>query len=97
MEVKAKAASELLEIWANQNDYVAEMVTLVKAEIERRNLYTRNIHVFTVEEKKKREEEEAAKALSKFTFLRHLAFLQPKMFGWVKRTWIYIKHILPSP
>ena len=80
MEVKAKADSELLEIWANQNDYVTEMVTLVEAEIKRRNLDTSSIHGFTVEEMK---EEETAKALPKFTFLHHLTFLEPKIFGWI--------------
>jgi hypothetical protein len=58
-EVNAKTDGELLEIWANQSDYVAEMVTWVKGEIERRKLDTRGIYVFTVEEK-----EEAAEASS---------------------------------
>ena len=80
MEVKAKAASELLEIWANQNDYVAEMVTLVKAEMRKaKSLHTQHPRSHS-RRKEEEEEEEAAKALSaKFTFLRHLAFLQPKM------------------
>jgi hypothetical protein len=68
-EVKAKEDSELLEIWANQNDYVAEMVTLVKTEIKRRNLDTSGIHVPTVEEKK-----EAREASSNFTLARQVAF-----------------------
>ncbi len=70
-EVKAKTDSELLEIWADQNDYVAEMMAWVKTEIERRNLDTSGTHVFTVEEK-----EEAAEASSNFTLVRILAFSQ---------------------
>lgn len=55
-EVRAKADSELLEIWESQNDYVAEMVTWVKAEIERRNLDTSGICVRSVEEIKEARE-----------------------------------------
>jgi len=52
-EVKAKTDGELLEIWANQISYVADMVTWVKAEIERRHLDTSGLHVITEEERKK--------------------------------------------
>jgi hypothetical protein len=49
-EVRAKTDSELLEIWANQKDYIAEMVTRVNSEIERRNLDISGIHITTAKE-----------------------------------------------
>lgn len=55
-QIKAKTDSELLEIWEHQNDYIKEMVTRVKAEIERRNLDTSGIHVDTQEEIEKKKE-----------------------------------------
>jgi hypothetical protein len=55
-QVKAKTDSELLEIWEHQNDYIAEMVTRVKAEIERRDLNTSGIRVITLEEIEKKKE-----------------------------------------
>jgi hypothetical protein len=61
-QVKAKTDSELLEIWEHQNDYMAEMVTRVKAEIERRNLDTSGIHVSTPEEIEKKKEGAQAKS-----------------------------------
>lgn len=61
-QVKAKTDSELLEIWGHQNDYIAEMVTCVKAEIERRNLDTSGIHVITPEETEKKKEEAQTKS-----------------------------------
>jgi hypothetical protein len=70
-EVNSKTDGELLEIWANQNDYVAEMVTWVKGEIERRKLDTRGIYVFTVEEK-----EEAAEASSSRAIVNLVTFGQ---------------------
>lgn len=54
--VKTKTDSDLLEIWVHQNDYVPEMVTSVKAEIERRNLDTSGLHVITREETEKKKE-----------------------------------------
>ena len=73
-EVKEKTDSDLLEIWANQNDYVAEMMTWVKSEIERRNLDTSGVYVFTAEEKK-----EAVETSSRLIFVHILAFFQAGM------------------
>ena len=56
LEVHAKTDSDLLEIWVHQNDYVTEMVTRVKAEIERRNLDTSGIQVITPEEIERKKE-----------------------------------------
>lgn len=61
-QVKAKTDTELLEIWEHQNDYIAEMVTRVKAEIDRRNLDTSGIRVVTLEEIEKKKEAAEAKA-----------------------------------
>jgi hypothetical protein len=61
-QVKAKTDAELLEIWEHQNDYMAEMVTWVKTEIERRNLDTSGIRVITLEEVEKKKEVAETKA-----------------------------------
>jgi len=73
-EVKAKTDSQLLAIWANQNDYIAAMVTLVKTEIDRRNLDTSVIQVPTVDEIKK-----VSKASSNLRLARVLGFIQGAM------------------
>ena len=73
-EVIEKTDGELLEILANQNDYVAEVVTWVKDEIESRNLDTGGIHVVTVEES-----EQAAEASSSFAIVRLATFGQGGM------------------
>ncbi|MGB6197997.1 MAG: hypothetical protein WA871_11495 [Candidatus Acidiferrales bacterium] len=73
-QVRAKTDSELLEIWTNQKDYIIEMVTRVKTEIERRNLDTTGIHVITVEEVEKKKA--AAQALSEFKQARGAAVFQ---------------------
>ena len=53
-EVEAKADGDLLEIWAHQTDYMPEIVTRAKAEIQKRNLDTGAIHVVTAEEIEKK-------------------------------------------
>jgi hypothetical protein len=65
-EVKAKTDDELLEIWANQNDYVDKVIAWAKAEIERRNLNTSSIYVPTFEEKKEAREASSNFALARF-------------------------------
>jgi hypothetical protein len=70
-EVKAKSDEELLEIWANQNDYVSQVVEWAKAEIEKRNLDTSGVYVVTLEEK-----QEAKETLSNVALARFAAFGQ---------------------
>src|SRR5579859_67355 len=48
--VNSKTDSELLDIWAYQADYIAEMVTVVREEIERRQLDTSGIRVRSADE-----------------------------------------------
>jgi len=71
--VKAKTDGELLEIWEHQTDYVADVVSRVKAEIERRNLDTSGIQVITLEEVEK--EKEATQAKSDRTWARAMALV----------------------
>lgn len=49
-DIRAKTDAELLDIWANQTDYVGEVVEWVRQEIERRSLDVGAIHVRTAEE-----------------------------------------------
>ena len=70
-EVKAKPENELLEIWANQNDYLPEVVKWVKEEIGRRGLDTSGIHVPTAEEIK-----EQGEVLRDINSVRILIFFQ---------------------
>ena len=72
-QVKAKTDSELLEIWEHQNDYIEEMVTRVKAEIERRKLDTSGIRVVTLEEIEKKKE--VAETKAERNFARGVALL----------------------
>jgi len=72
-QAKAKTDSELLEIWEHQNDYIEEMVTRVKAEIERRNLDTSGIRVITLEEIEKKKE--VAETKAERNFARGVALL----------------------
>lgn len=70
-DIKAKTDGELLEIWANQNEYRSEIVEWVKTEIETRRLDTSGIHVRTAEDIKQDTE-----VSSSFAFVRILAILQ---------------------
>ena len=58
-DVRAKPDDELLDIWANQLEYVQEMIPWVKDEIERRHLDTSHIHVRTPDEIRADEEKES--------------------------------------
>ena len=49
-KVKAKSDDELLDIWANQHDYLQEVVLWVKAEINRRQMDVSGFHVPTPDE-----------------------------------------------
>ena len=69
-QVKAKSDDELLNIWINQTDYVAELVALVKAEIDKRNLELSGARVVTSEEK-----EERSKRQSVLSTIRFISFL----------------------
>ncbi len=70
-EVKSKSDSELLEIWEKQNDYIPAMVTLVKSEIDRRNLDTTFIQLPSVHEIQK-----LSAASSNLRLARVLAIIQ---------------------
>jgi hypothetical protein len=58
-DVRSKSDDELLNIWANQNDYVPEIIPWVKDEIDRRHLDTSGIHVRTEDEIKDEEERDS--------------------------------------
>jgi hypothetical protein len=68
-DIKAKPDDELLSIWANQNDYVPEMIPWVKTEIDRRHLDTNGIHVRTAAEIKDEEERESDRDFVKMVSL----------------------------
>ena len=51
--VKAMPDSGLLDIWENQHEYVAQMVSWVRAEIDRRGLDTNQLQVRTPDDIKK--------------------------------------------
>jgi len=58
-DVQAKSDDELRDVWANQHEYTQEMVSCVKAEIERRHLDISDIHVPTTDEITRQAEVEA--------------------------------------
>jgi hypothetical protein len=70
-DVMSKTDSELLEIWANQADYVSDMVALARVEIERRHLDTGGVQIRTGDEI--RLERETAEFLR---YAKVMAFLQ---------------------
>ncbi|MFZ0818690.1 MAG: hypothetical protein WAM91_01370 [Candidatus Acidiferrales bacterium] len=79
-EVKATSDEELLEIWKDQNDYVAQVVAWVKAEIEKRNLDTSGIYVPTLKEKQQARETASNFALARFAAIGQ-AFLGLVLIG----------------